>query len=425
VSQPEAPEFAGEVEAQASWWRAIWAAQASRHKDKDGGIVWVTPEHGPAPYQQTLPYSQEPVAELWEVNLQMAARVRTEHAAALADATAAMTPTHLPLPAPLEFFAGDACLDGTPFAGVKTGYIFRTGERGLGYYRDGFVAAPTLEGPKPGFVFRSGGRGSGYCREGLTEARPVGGVPPPKVGKDGSLIQAAMSENPDVAARLGPMMGGATPAQALGVAKDGLLSASVVAGPSKDGLLSAGVESINIEEGAGATAAEEEAERKPLIKQATAEGVKVGTEIAAAYAEGNVEFVCTSVASPAGEIPLILVALAAMNRAADDADAPGGGSAHVAKMVFSAGKDQLALVAYVPPQTALKVDAAAWAQAVLTEIGGKVMCSQPVPAQSPVGGQVVCAAVRADEEEDHVTVKDLQIGMAASARFLQGAETGA
>lgn len=406
VSQPEAPEFAAEVKAHSSWWRAIWAAQAERHTGH-GATVWVTPEHGPPPYQQTLPYSQEPVAELWEVNRQMAARVRREHAAALADVTAAAAPTHLPLPPPLDFFAGDACLDGSPFAGVKAGFIFRKGDRGLGYYRDEFVPAPAFDGPKPGFVFRSGGRGTGYYRDGLVEERPAGGAAP-KVGRDGSLIQAAMIEDPDVAARLGPMMGGATPAPPVGAPKGGLLST--------------GMESVRIEAEA---AGEEEAERERRIVQATGEGVKVGAEMATAHAEGGVEFVCTSVDAPMGEIQFILVALAAMNRAAGDDHTPGGGSAHVAKMVFSAGQDQLALVAYVPEQTTLQVDAASWAQAVLTEIGGKVMCSKPQPAQSPAGGQVVCAAVRADAEEEHVPAKDLQIGMAASARFLGAAEANA
>jgi len=446
VSEPDAPEFAAEVAAHTSWWRAIWAAQAARHT-ADGATVWAEPEHGPPPYLQTAPYTLEPAAELWGVNTRMAARVRREHAAAVADLAAAAAAVVLPAPAPLDFFAGDACLDGTPFAGVKWGYIFRTGDAGLGYYRDAFVAAPAFDQARPGFAFRPGELGTGYYRDGSVDPKPKG-APPTRVGKDGSLIRAAMSENPDVAARLGPMMGGGSAAR---VNPEPAPPASVPQG----GLLSAGMEAVRLEEEAAAAAVEE---RELCIRLATAEGVTVGAQVAAAHAETNVEFVCTSVEAAKGDIALVQLALAAMNRAAGDA-APGGGSAHVAKMVFSAGEDQLALVAYVPaetalqvnrstghthtptenntpdndthartrrkqhpkrtPPTALQVDAAAWAQAVLAEIGGKVMCSKPLPAQSPKGGLMVCAAVAADAEADHVPRRVLEIGLVASASFLE------
>eukprot|EP00967_Tisochrysis_lutea_P072555 scaffold96783_cov19-Tisochrysis_lutea.AAC.1 len=87
-------------------------------------------------------------------------------------------------------------------------------------------------------------------------------------------------------------------------------------------------------------------------------------------------------------------------------------------MVFSEGADQLALVVYVPKETRLQVDALSWAQAVLADIGGKVMCSKPQAAQSPAGGAVVCAAVMADADDGHVPSKDIDLGFVASARYL-------
>eukprot|EP00656_Telonema_subtile_P012223 TRINITY_DN16147_c0_g1_i2.p1 TRINITY_DN16147_c0_g1~~TRINITY_DN16147_c0_g1_i2.p1 ORF type:complete len:283 (+),score=94.28 TRINITY_DN16147_c0_g1_i2:142-990(+) len=68
INHPDAPEHAADLAAHMSWWKAIWRAQAARGISE----VWAEPEFGPSPYLQTLPFTQQPVADLWAVNKRMA-----------------------------------------------------------------------------------------------------------------------------------------------------------------------------------------------------------------------------------------------------------------------------------------------------------------------------------------------------------------
>ena len=63
VTDPAAPEWAGHVAAHERWWQQIWQAQLHR-----GMLVsTLTPEYGPPLYHHTLPFSQEPVSDLWTI----------------------------------------------------------------------------------------------------------------------------------------------------------------------------------------------------------------------------------------------------------------------------------------------------------------------------------------------------------------------
>lgn len=72
VPDPRAPEYAEHVEAFMQFWLTI-----SKHR-LDEGIPFMTftPEFGPPPYLQTMPYTGEPAADLWEVNLWMFKRFK-------------------------------------------------------------------------------------------------------------------------------------------------------------------------------------------------------------------------------------------------------------------------------------------------------------------------------------------------------------
>lgn len=64
VPDPRAPEWKPYMEGHERWWDAIWKAQAARGMK----VTTMIGEHGPPNYQQTLPYSGEPVAHIWDVN---------------------------------------------------------------------------------------------------------------------------------------------------------------------------------------------------------------------------------------------------------------------------------------------------------------------------------------------------------------------
>ena len=63
VADPRAPESQMYLEAHEHWWDIIWDSQATRGME----VSTLTPEYGPPPYLQILPYTAAPVANLWEI----------------------------------------------------------------------------------------------------------------------------------------------------------------------------------------------------------------------------------------------------------------------------------------------------------------------------------------------------------------------
>ena len=72
VPDPRAPEFAPAVEAHERWWKHIVREHAREERPR----VSFTPEFGPPDYLHTLPFTRQPVADLWEICLWSARRFR-------------------------------------------------------------------------------------------------------------------------------------------------------------------------------------------------------------------------------------------------------------------------------------------------------------------------------------------------------------
>jgi hypothetical protein len=70
VPDPRAPEYQRHLEAHERWWDLIWDAQIAQGRK----ISPLTPEFGPPDYLHTLPYSNVPVADLWDICNWMADR---------------------------------------------------------------------------------------------------------------------------------------------------------------------------------------------------------------------------------------------------------------------------------------------------------------------------------------------------------------
>ncbi|MFD1875613.1 sugar phosphate isomerase/epimerase family protein [Hymenobacter bucti] len=66
VSDPRAPEWAPALAAHLAWWDQVVA----RHRAA-GTPLTITTEFGPAPYLPLLPYTQQPVASQWDINVFM------------------------------------------------------------------------------------------------------------------------------------------------------------------------------------------------------------------------------------------------------------------------------------------------------------------------------------------------------------------
>jgi hypothetical protein len=164
--------------------------------------------------------------------------------------------------------------------------------------------------------------------------------------------------------------------------------------------------------------------REKLVKGVVKEGGKKGVEIEGASDMGGLDFFCTTMELPEGDVELLSLAMDAMNAEPDpEAEDRKGCSGHVGKMIFSAGVEQLALVAYVPDKahnkSAEKVDVAEWMTSVLKAVGGTVMMKPPAPATSPAGGAYVIAVIKGDKEAGKFPLKDKDAAMAAAFSYLR------
>ena len=123
---------------------------------------------------------------------------------------------------------------------------------------------------------------------------------------------------------------------------------------------------------------------------------------------------------PEGNLEELELSMLAMNAEPDpEAEDRKGCSGLVGKMIFSAGVEQLAIVAYVPKDKAEKVDAVEWMTEVLAACGGTVMMSPPQAADSPDGGLTVEGVVKADPENGKYAIKDKDLAMAEAFTFLR------
>lgn len=64
VPHPAAPEYADCLAFHQRFWEAVWRAQRRR----GASLSSMTPEFGPDRYLHTLPFTDQPVADLWQVN---------------------------------------------------------------------------------------------------------------------------------------------------------------------------------------------------------------------------------------------------------------------------------------------------------------------------------------------------------------------
>merc|ERR1719333_714091 len=116
------------------------------------------------------------------------------------------------------------------------------------------------------------------------------------------------------------------------------------------------------------------AERKKKEKKVWKEGGKRGVEIEGAADMGGLEFFCTSVDEPDGDIDLLDMCMSAMNQESDPTEEERkGGSGKIGKMIFSAGTEQLAIIGYVPPAKKGAIDATEWMKKVVGLNGGEVV----------------------------------------------------
>merc|ERR1712232_1205443 len=114
--------------------------------------------------------------------------------------------------------------------------------------------------------------------------------------------------------------------------------------------------------------------KKDKLKKVVKEGGKRGVEIEGAADMGGLQFFCTAVDLPEGDLELLEESMKAMNKVcAPDEEERKGCSGHIGKMIFSAGVEQLAVVAYCPEDKFEALSCQDWIEKVLASQGGKVV----------------------------------------------------
>jgi glutathione S-transferase len=160
-----------------------------------------------------------------------------------------------------------------------------------------------------------------------------------------------------------------------------------------------------------AKAAPEEA-RKKQMKKVMKEGGKRGVEIEGAADMGGLQFFCTSVDEPQGDMEMLNACMDAMNVESDPTEEERkGGSGRIGKMIFSAGTEHLGIVAYIPDALKDSIDAREWLKTVIDPEGGVVVAGG--------SGVRASATVKADAEKGKFPMKIKEPCITAAITFLK------
>jgi hypothetical protein len=132
------------------------------------------------------------------------------------------------------------------------------------------------------------------------------------------------------------------------------------------------------DDGKKGPAADAKTDPKKKLKAVFKEGGKRGVEIEGAADMGGLQFFCTSVDEPEGDIDLIVESLNAMNaKPVPGEEERKGCSGHVGKTIFSAGVDRLAVAAYVPEEKIGELSCEEWLKNTLSIFQGEIVSASP------------------------------------------------
>merc|ERR1712203_66889 len=109
------------------------------------------------------------------------------------------------------------------------------------------------------------------------------------------------------------------------------------------------------------------------MKKIIKEGGKRGVEIEGAADMGGLQFFCTTMEEPNGDVDMLYESMKAMNeQSKPDEEERKGGSGRIGKMIISKDTEdsKMAMVAYCPPAKQGVLTADVWMKDMLAELGG-------------------------------------------------------
>jgi len=74
VNDPRAPEWESAVQAHVAWWDTV-----VEMKKQKGEVMTFLTEFGPTDYMPALPYTRQPLANQWEINVHMMKLLRERY----------------------------------------------------------------------------------------------------------------------------------------------------------------------------------------------------------------------------------------------------------------------------------------------------------------------------------------------------------
>jgi len=151
--------------------------------------------------------------------------------------------------------------------------------------------------------------------------------------------------------------------------------------------------------------------RQKLREKVIKEGGKRGVEIEGASDMGGLQFFCTSVDLPDGDVDLLSDSIDAMSAECDPAEEERkGGAGKVGKMVFSSGVERLAIVCDVPADKHEQITATEWMEHVVMELKGRLISGEAGKA---------LAEVVTDKENGRFPLKMKDEGITIAINYLK------
>jgi len=147
------------------------------------------------------------------------------------------------------------------------------------------------------------------------------------------------------------------------------------------------------------------------------EGGKRGVEIEGAADMGGLQFFCTMIEKPEGDLDLLLESVKAMNAKCDPSEEERkGGAGKLGKIVFSFVDEVISAVAYVPSDKSEACSAKEWLQDVCLNVANKAIAESVIDFESEGISARNWAAVSIKKDTDNnvfpIKMRDPAISMA-------------
>lgn len=168
----------------------------------------------------------------------------------------------------------------------------------------------------------------------------------------------------------------------------------------------------------GPALAVEVSEKK--LKTIVKEGGKRGVEIEGAADMGGLQFFCTMIEKPEGDLDMLIESMKAMNARSDPSEEERkGGAGKIGKMIFSTTDAVFSAVAYVPKDKADECSAFEWLCEVAQQAGGAASVKDVKTFEGIDSKYWAAVSVHANREKELFPIKMRDPAISHAYTFLK------